>query len=151
MVQIRVLGPGDERVLERVAADVFDNPVSPDWTRVFLADPHHHLVVAIDDGIVVGFVSGVHYLHPDKAPQLWINEIGVAPTHQGRGIGNALMARMLDIGRDRACTMAWVLTDRSNAAACALYRALGATEGADDEGLHDTIGFSFALRAGAAG
>lgn len=151
MVQIRVLGAGDEGVLERVAADVFDNPVNPAWTRAFLADPHHHLAVAIADGTVVGFVSGVHYLHPDKAPQLWINEIGVAPTHQGRGLGKALMARMLEVGRDHACTEAWVLTDRSNTAACALYRALGASEGADNEGPNDTIGFSFALPAGAPG
>lgn len=151
MVQIRVLGAGEEAVLARVAAEVFDNPVNPDWTRAFLADPHHHLVVAIDDGTIVGFVSGVHYLHPDKAPQLWINEIGVAPTHQGRGIGKALLARLLSVGRDHACTTAWVLTDRSNRAACALYRALGASEGADDEGPNDTIGFSFALPAGATG
>ena len=130
--QIRVLGAGEEEVLARVAADVFDHPVNPDWTRAFLADPHHHLVVAIDRDTVVGFVSGVHYLHPDKAPQLWINEIGVAPTHQGRGIGKALLARMLGIGWDHACTTAWVLTDRSNRAACALYRSLGASEGADD-------------------
>lgn len=151
MAQIRVLGAGEEAVLARVAADVFDNPVNPDWTRAFRADPHHLLVVAIDEGTVVGFVSGVHYLHPDKAPQLWINEIGVAPTHQGRGLGKALLARMLEVGSVRQCTSAWVLTDRSNTAACALYRALGATEGADDVGPNDTIGFSFALPAGTAG
>jgi hypothetical protein len=27
---------------------------------------------------VVGFASAVHYVHPDKAPELWINEVGVA-------------------------------------------------------------------------
>jgi hypothetical protein len=23
--------------------------------------------------VVVGFASAVHYVHPDKAPQMWIN------------------------------------------------------------------------------
>jgi hypothetical protein len=38
-------------------------------------------VVARDASVVVGFASGVHYVHPDKSPELWINEVGVARSH----------------------------------------------------------------------
>ena len=39
-----------------------------------------------------------------------------------------------------------MLTDRTNAAAMALYASLGGTEGADDEGPADgTLGYTFAL------
>jgi Acetyltransferase (GNAT) family len=56
-------------------------------TTEFLADARHHLIMALNSGTVVGFVSAVHYLHPDKAPpEFWINKVGVAPTHQGQGI-----------------------------------------------------------------
>src|SRR5512147_3149419 len=89
--EIRILGSADTAVLTRVAEDVFDHPVDPALAETFLADPRHHLAVAIDRGVVVGFASGVHYIHPDKAAELWINEVAVAPTHHGQGIGKAVV------------------------------------------------------------
>src|SRR5262245_21824670 len=89
-VESRLLTAADsgEDVLTRVAPDVFDDPLDSGATREFLRDPRHHLVVAIDEGVVVGFASAVDYVHPDKpSPELWINEVGVASSHQGRGIG----------------------------------------------------------------
>jgi aminoglycoside 6'-N-acetyltransferase I len=90
-LDIRHLGPDDEPVLRRVAAGVFDHDVDPALASEFLRDPRHHLVVAIEDGSVVGFASGVHYVHPDKPAELWINEVGVAPSHQRRGLGKRLL------------------------------------------------------------
>ena len=69
MIEIRLLGVGDEQVLENVADDVFDNAVDPALAAEFLADPRHHIIVAIDDGQVVGMVTSFHYIHPDKRPQ----------------------------------------------------------------------------------
>jgi ribosomal protein S18 acetylase RimI-like enzyme len=145
-VQVRVLGPDDEHVLMNVAADVFDAPIDPRLTREFLHDPRHHIVVSIDESVVVGFASAVHYLHPDKAPQLWINEVAVAPSHQRRGLGHTMLRILFDVGRTHRCTMAWVLTDRTNTPAMALYGSLGGREGADDKGPSDaTLGYSFDL------
>lgn len=124
-VEIRFLGPGDADVLRRVADDVFDHAVDAHWARVFLDDPRHHLVVAVDDGQVVGFVSAVDYVHPDQPPQLFIDEVGVAGSHQRRGIARRLMEAMLAHGRALGCTEAWVGTEADNAAARALYQALG--------------------------
>ena len=81
-VNVQLVEAGDAAALERVAPGVFDGPVDPRWSAEFLADARHHLAVAIDDGVIVGMASAVHYVHPDKAPQLLINELGVAPTHQ---------------------------------------------------------------------
>jgi aminoglycoside 6'-N-acetyltransferase I len=120
-LEIRLLGPGDDAVLQRVAEGVFDNQVDPRWSREFLNDARHHLVVALDDGWVVGMASGVHYVHPDKAPQLFINEVAVAPTHQRRGIGRAVLAKLLAHGRTLGCTEAWVGTDETNTPARRLY------------------------------
>ena len=78
-IAIRILGPADASLLGNVARDVFDNPVDPRWTAEFLADPRHHLVVAVERGQVVGMTTAVHYVHPDKPPELWVNEVGVAP------------------------------------------------------------------------
>jgi ribosomal protein S18 acetylase RimI-like enzyme len=126
--EIRLLHAGDVALLGNVAGDVFDEAVNPAWAAEFLADPRHHLCVAIADGTVIGFASAVHYIHPDKPPQLWINEVGVAPTHQRSGIGKAIIAHLLAHGRTLGCSEAWVLTEADNVAARALYRAVGASE-----------------------
>jgi aminoglycoside 6'-N-acetyltransferase I len=145
-IEIRVLQRGDENILMNVAAEVFDNPIDSELTREFLADHRHHIAVAIDDGLVVGFASGVHYIHPDKPPELWINEVGLAPTHRRRGLGKAVLRALFKVGRDHNCTVAWVLTDRSNAAAMALYSSVGGTEGAHGTGFGAaTLGYSFSL------
>jgi ribosomal protein S18 acetylase RimI-like enzyme len=133
MPEIKLLGPNDLKYLSNIAADVFDDPIVPASAEEFLSDPRHRLVVAIDNGVIVGFVSSVIYVHPDKtAPELWINEVGVAPPHQGKGIGKALMRRTLEEARRFGCTEAWVLTDRVNSAAMALYKSVGGIEEVPD-------------------
>ncbi len=124
-IDIRLLGPDDLPVLDRVAPDVFDGPVEPRWAAACLADPRHHLVVALEDGVVVGMGSAVDYVHPDKAPQLWINELGVAPTHRRLGVGRRLLEALLARGRTLGCTEAWLGTEADNEPARALYEQAG--------------------------
>ena len=138
MFTIKVLPASDISLLMKVADDVFDNPVDEKLAREFLEDPRHHIVVAIDDGVVIGFASAVHYIHPDKPPELWINEVGVAPTHQNKGVGKAILNELLQLGRRLGCVNAWVLTDRNNAAANGLYKSVG---GRVAEG--DTVMYEF--------
>jgi ribosomal protein S18 acetylase RimI-like enzyme len=130
-VVIRVVGRDDTTILDRVASDVFDQPVSARLTEEFLSDPRHHLAVALVDGEVVGMASAVHYVHPDKRPQLFINEVGVTPAHRGRGIARALLDELVRIGEELECTEAWVLTDRANLVAQRLYESAGAVRPPD--------------------
>jgi ribosomal protein S18 acetylase RimI-like enzyme len=128
---IRVLGPDDEQVLARVAPGVFDHDVDPALSAEFLHDPRHHLAVALDGDVVVGFASGVHYVHPDKPAELWINEVGVAPSHQRQGLGRRLLQALFEHGRGLGCREAWVLTSPANAAAVRMYEAAGGVDMAD--------------------
>jgi ribosomal protein S18 acetylase RimI-like enzyme len=131
-VEIRVLGPGDEAVLTHVGAGVFDHSIDPRLVSEFLHDPRHHLAVAVEAGVVVGFASGVHYIHPDKTPEMWIDEVGVAPTHQRQGVGQRVLRALLLRGAERGCREAWVLTSRSNSAAMRLYASSGGAEATED-------------------
>lgn len=141
MIEIRVLGRGDVGVLDRVDADVFDHAIDRDAAREFLADPRHHIVVAMDADVVVGFASGVHYVHPDKPiPELWINELGVASSHRRAGIAKRVMTALLDVARANGCGEAWVLTDRDNRAGMATYASLGG-----EEAPRDQVMFTFRL------
>ena len=141
MIEVKRLGPYDESVLNNIAEDVFDEAIVESSARAFLTDPRHRLVVAMDEHLVVGFVSAVVYVHPDKpAPELWINEIGVTPTHHGQGIGKALMQAILAEAKQSGCSEAWVLTDRTNVPAMARYRSAGG-----EESLPDQTMFTFRL------
>jgi len=133
-MEIKILRPEDAAVLLAVGPDVFDDAVDPRVATEFLNDPRHHLVAAIDRGVVVGFASAVHYVHPDKrSPEMWINEVGVATTHRGRGVARAILQRLLEVARAIGCVEAWVLTDRTNEAALRLYKASGGIEAPSDQ------------------
>jgi aminoglycoside 6'-N-acetyltransferase I len=127
-IEIRVLAAADASILDHVAADVFDAAIDSALTAEFLEDPRHHLAVALANGKVVGMASAMHYVHPDKAPELWINEVGVAPPYQRRGVGRRLLEALFDHARLLGCGEAWVLTEPGNNAARRLYAALGGEE-----------------------
>jgi len=127
-MECRLASPNDAVLLATAADDVFDHAVDPALTAEFLSDPRHHLAIALDEGRIVGMASGVHYIHPDKAPELWVNEVGVAPSHRGRGIGRRVLGVLLDHGRALGCGEAWLLTDDGNAAARRMYAAAGGRE-----------------------
>lgn len=131
MPEIRILSPGDESLLNRVAPGVFDRSIDSRWTHEFLGDQRHHLAVAIDATVVVGMASAVHYVHPDKPPELWINEVGVAATHRRMGLARQLLFALLAHGRALGCTQAWVLADQSNAVARRLYASAGGRAAAE--------------------
>jgi aminoglycoside 6'-N-acetyltransferase I len=86
--------------------------------------------VSIDEGVVVGMASGVHYVHPDKPPELWVNEVGVAPAYQRRGIGRQLLRALFERAREVGCAGAWVGCEATNSAARGLYAAAGGREDA---------------------
>lgn len=135
-----MLEAGDDALFDGVAPGVFDNFTDPLLVAQFLTDPRHHLAAAIDGDQIVGFASGVHYVHPDKPAEMWINEVGVAPSHQARGLGKALVQTLLQHAKRLGCREAWVLTERSNYAAMRLYASAGA-----EEAPHDQVMFTFVL------
>lgn len=125
-VRYRLLSIADAAVLLDVAEDVFDEDIVPERVLAYLADATNLMIVAIDGATVVGQCAAVVHRHPDQATELYIDNLGVAPTHQRRGIARELVARMFDAGRARGCREAWVGTEPDNDPANRLYEALGA-------------------------
>ncbi|MEZ5307235.1 MAG: GNAT family N-acetyltransferase [Pyrinomonadaceae bacterium] len=111
-------------LLNNIAEDVFDHEIIPESLGRFLDCPRHVLFVAIDEEVVVGMASGVEYFHPDKKPQMFINEVGVTPNQQRQGIGSALSAALIDEAESRGCTYAWLGTEPDNLPANKCYQKL---------------------------
>ena len=127
-IDIRILTPGNAYILDKIGAEVFDHAIDPEQLEAFLADPRHVMVVAVDVDRVVGMASAVEYFHPDKQPQLWINEVGVGSAYRKRGIGRKLVQALIDNGEDRGCTYAWLGTDEDNTRAQACFGSVVGAE-----------------------
>ena len=111
------------------AADLFDAPPIAAATERFLAEPNHHLLFAYAEaGHAVGMISGVEMTHPDKGTEMFIYELGVAPTARLQGVATALVRALAGIARERGCYGIWVGTEPDNAAALATYRKTGAND-----------------------
>jgi ribosomal protein S18 acetylase RimI-like enzyme len=125
------------------AAALFDEPPRADAIARFLAEPAHHLFVASENGEPAGFVTGVEMTHPDKGTEMFLYELAVDERFRRRGVGRALVDALASHARAAGCYGMWVLTDRTNTAACATY----ASAGGDDSG--DSVMFTWEFDAGA--
>ena len=125
-VELKQLGPEDAPVLDRVADEVFDEPVDAKRLAAYLAEPGHLMIVAIADGVVVGQCAAVIHRHPDKITELYIDEVGVAASFLRQGIAKRMLDAMFALGKSLGCGEAWVGTENDNAAARRLYESRGA-------------------------
>ena len=125
-IEIREVKAGDDTLFDRVAEDVFDEPVHRRSLAAYLAAPNHHMLVAIHDGEVVAQVAAVIHRHPDKPTELYIDEVGVTPALQRQGIARRMVEEMLALGKALGCEEAWVGTEHDNGPARGLYESRGA-------------------------
>ena len=123
-ITLKRMSPDDEAVFDRIAEDVFDEPIHPERLRTYLRAPGHLMVLAIEDGEVVGQCAGVVLNHPDKVPELYIDEVGTATAHLRRGIATAMMGEMFAWARERGFETAWLGTELDNDAANGLYTGI---------------------------
>lgn len=128
---IRLADENDLERLIQVGDKLFDHDIKPNRTKEFFEDSRHHLAIALDDEKVVGFASGVHYVHPDKDPSMFINEVSVLEEYQNQGIGRAVVKFMVEHVKAIGCHEAWIATEVSNKPAIRCY--LGAGGKKDEE------------------
>jgi ribosomal-protein-alanine acetyltransferase len=120
--------------LRRARADDIDAVVAIErasfgdaWSRASLADlvahPHALFIVAEVEGRVAGYIVAWYVV--DEAE---IANVAVASEHRRRGIGERLLAHVLEEGRRRATAHVYLEVRESNAGARALYAAHGFDE-----------------------
>lgn len=125
-MEIRELSPGDVHWVVRSDA-LFDDPTEPGAAEAYLADPANVFFLALDGERPIGFARGTVLRQlKTRRGQMFLYEIAVDPAHQRRGVGRALVVRLLEYCRAHDLEEAFVFTDPGNAAAVGLYRATGA-------------------------
>jgi len=128
-VAIHPITPANAALLGHVDPDVFDHAIDPARLAAYVADPLHGMFVAVDADLVIGQIRGSIHLQPDRAADLYIDNLGTAPSHQRQGIASALMKAMLSWAEARGCTYAWVATETDNEEAHGFYAAQSFTHG----------------------
>jgi ribosomal protein S18 acetylase RimI-like enzyme len=133
-MRVQRVSQGDEHLVVE-AGHLFDRPPDEQALRAYLADERNYLLLAyLDDGTVAGFVRGTELGRLDGPErQMFLYEIDVAPEHQRRGVGTALIRALERICQDEGFAEMFVFTNRSNTAAMGLYASTGAHTESDDE------------------
>lgn len=106
-----------------------------DAAAAFLADGRNVAYAAYGDGgEAVGYARAVVLTRPDDVrPQVFLYDIGVREGARRRGYGAALVRALLAECVALGASEMFVLTNRSNAAAMALYTSTGAVSDAGDD------------------
>jgi RimJ/RimL family protein N-acetyltransferase len=137
-VRIRAAEPGDAAALVALATAVGSEPqgwllADSHWrsvaderryVRALRRHPDGALIVAADDGLVVGRLSIVRDPHPSSRH---VADLGlmVAASHRRRGIGRALLAAAEEWARQAGVSKLELHVFPHNEAAIALYESFG--------------------------
>jgi acetyltransferase len=92
-----------------------------------IADPTRVVLVAEEDGDVVGMA----HLDPSRAGnaahRAEVQRVAVAADARGKGVGRRLMSAVEATAEESGLTLLW-LTTHDGSAACAFYEAIGYTK-----------------------
>lgn len=141
MLNVRRARPGDEAAWVRVWADSASEgflPLLPDGHELpgiepglfdeLLANPDLSVLIAEDDGEIVGYVGCGTSSNEDIGDEVGeVRSLFVASSSWRAGVGKALMAAALDDLRERGYTEAIVWSFTANDRANAFYQAQGFT------------------------
>lgn len=116
-----VLGAARERVEDPLPSAYFDAFAAID------ADPNQHLLVAEQDGAIVGclqlsFLAG---LSRRGAWRALIEGVRVMRQKRGQRIGERMIAQAIDLARQRGCQVAQLTTDKRRHDTHRFYERLG--------------------------
>jgi aminoglycoside 6'-N-acetyltransferase I len=117
--------PQNLSLLDKVAVDVFDDDINPEFLASYLKQPHHQLFVAVANGEVVGQVRGTIHFQPDEPQHLYVDNLGVTPNAKRQGIASALFKALVDWGKTKGCKTYWVATECDNDEGNGFYQKLG--------------------------
>ncbi len=107
-----------------------------------LSDGRNMVIAAFAGDAPVGFMVAYRFSGLAGKTLVYLYDIEVEPGYRRQGIGQSLVMALIDICRDQRVDQIWVGSSLSNRAACALWKATGATRVSDQY-----VEFTYDLRA----
>jgi ribosomal protein S18 acetylase RimI-like enzyme len=92
----------------------------------FLENPDNALFIAFENEEAVGFLTAYRLQRLDeRKAEVLLYEISVYKDFRQKGIGKALVEKVKEWAKEVGADEVWVLTNKSNVAANALYNSAG--------------------------
>lgn len=129
-IDIRKITSLDSSYIEKVN-ELFDQGTTWDTKQgeKFLADTNNALFLAFTENQPVGFLTAHRLQRFDaRKAEVILYEIGVHESFRKKGIAKALIDHLKTWAKQVEADEIWVLTERSNAPAVALYTSCGGKE-----------------------
>jgi ribosomal-protein-alanine N-acetyltransferase len=117
---IRPLSPFDAAEMAELEKRCFPLPWSLDSVRAELGNPIGVYFGAFTEGMMAGY-AGMQAI----AGEGYITNIAAAPEHRRRGLGSALLKKLIGAGRERGLAFLTLEVRASNTAAQSLYEKHG--------------------------
>lgn len=130
-IAIREARPGDEAAIVELIAELAESagessPVTQEYVTRYLRSPGNHVLLAEEQGQVVGLLS--YSVRPNlyhAADSGLIEELVVRDPYRGRGVGSALLTALLARLTALGCAEVSVTTMPDNERAQQFYRSHG--------------------------
>ena len=106
-----------------------DSSITPDYVEKFLSFPGNGVLVAIEEGPILGLLS--YSLRPSlyhAGNACLIEDFVVRKGARGRGVGDALLSHLFDRLAMKHCVEVSVATMSENTGAIRFYKAHGLTD-----------------------
>ncbi|MGO7969092.1 GNAT family N-acetyltransferase, partial [Rhizobium ruizarguesonis] len=72
-------------LLEKIAEEVFDQEINAQRLATYLKSSGHLMIIAVCEKQVIGQIAAYVHSNPDRASDVYIDNLGVAPPFQRRG------------------------------------------------------------------
>lgn len=100
--------------------------LTTEYLRNFLKNDKHYLLAALEGNSPIGFILAYRMLRVDREQDMMLfYEVNVAAQHRKKGTAVALINKLKEICKHENIMKMFVLTNRSNTAACTLYEKTG--------------------------
>jgi len=90
-------------------------------------DPNNFVIVAEDTGVIVGTfqVTFIPNLSFEGGRRALIEAVRVADSHQGTGLGRAMMEHGVEMARERGCRIVQLTSNKQRDGAIQFYEKIG--------------------------
>ncbi len=110
---------------------------------IFLINPQNWFFACIEEDQIIGFAYGYELNRLDhQGNMLYLHEVSVLPQFQRQSIGSQLLSEVKSLSRLMGICKIFLLTQKSNTAACHLYEKSGG-EKSGEKG--DDVVYSFKI------
>lgn len=120
-IEYNLITADNAALLDHIEKGVYEAPIKADFLAASLANPHQILIVAVVGGAVVGKAQAYIFYFPEKPAEIYIEEIDVAKKWRRQGVATGLMEAVGAEGKKRGIAEYWLITEKDNKGARALY------------------------------